>query len=239
MPAAKDPSAKTPAARLADDNAGHRERLRERLITGGADGLLDHEIIEFLLTLTLPRVDTKPIAKRLLNHFGNFGALMAADVEALKAIEGMGPRAATAIKIVQVACLRLLQSEAKARPVLGNWQALLDYLRADMAHMIHERFRVLHLDTQNGLIFDDAMSEGTVDETAVHVRSIIKRALDLGSAALILVHNHPGGDPSPSRQDIRITREIAETCARLNISLHDHIIVGRNGHSSFKALGLI
>ena len=222
-----------------DDTAGHRERLRGRLLAGGGDALLDHELIEYLLMLAIPRIDTKPIAKALLREFGGIGGLLSADAEALGRVKGVGPAAAAAIRIAHAIAIRLLRAEACERPVLSNWQALLDYLRADMAHHAVERFRVLHLNTRNMLIRDEVMSEGSIDQAAVHVREVIRRAMDLGSAAIILVHNHPSGDPAPSRADIQITRTIADAGAAMGIIVHDHIIIGRNGHVSLKAQGLI
>jgi DNA repair protein RadC len=221
------------------DTAGHRDRLRQRLLAGGGEALLDHELIEYLLTLAIPRIDTKPLAKALLREFGGIAGLLTADAEALTRVSGMGERSAAAIKIVQAAALRLLQAPVADRPVLANWQALMDYLRADMVHHAIERFRVLHLNTRNMLIRDEVMSEGSIDQTAVHVREVIRRAIDLGSAAIILVHNHPSGDPSPSRADIEITRAIAEAGKRLGIAVHDHLIMGLNGHVSLRAQGLI
>jgi len=222
-----------------DDHAGHRERLRGRLLDGGGDALLDHELIEYLLMLAIPRVDTKPTAKALLHEFGGIGGLLTADAAALTRVKGVSDRSAAAIKIAHAIAIRLLKAGVSARPVLANWQALLDYLRADMAHHGIERFRVLHLNTGNMLIRDEVMSEGSIDQAAVHVREVIRRALDLGSAAIILVHNHPSGDPSPSRADIQITRTIAEAGEPMGIVVHDHIIMGVNGHVSLKAQGLI
>jgi DNA repair protein RadC len=222
-----------------DDSAGHRERLRGRLLAGGGDALLDHELIEYLLMLAIPRIDTKPIARALLHEFGGIGGLLCADAEALGRVKGVGPSAAAAVKIAHAIAIRLLRAEATERPILGNWQALLDYLRADMAHHGIERFRVLHLNTRNMLIRDEVMSEGSIDQAAVHVREVIRRAMDLGSAAIILVHNHPSGDSTPSRADIAITRTIADAGAAMGIVLHDHIIIGLNGHASLKAQGLI
>ncbi len=220
------------------DASGHRARLRGRLLAD-AGGLMDHEIVEYLLALALPRRDTKPLAKALLREFGGLGGLFAADSEALVRVDGMGETSAAAIRIAQAAATRLLAANVAARPVLGNWQALLDYLRVDMAHHGVERFRVLHLNTRNILIRDEIMSKGSVDQTAVYVREVIRRAIDLGSASLILVHNHPSGDPSPSRADIDVTRAIAEVGKRLNITVHDHIIIGTGGHASLRAQGLI
>lgn len=175
----------------ASDNHGHRARLRGRLLAGGGDALLDHELIEYLLALAIPRRDTKPLAKALLREFGGIGGLLTADAEALRRVQGMGETSVAAIKIAQAAAIRLLQSDAAARPILGNWQALLDYLHADMAHHVIERVRVLHLNSRNMLIRDEVMSEGSIDQAQVHVREVIRRAIDLGSAAIILVHNHP------------------------------------------------
>ena len=219
--------------------SGHRERLRRRLLEGGPDALLDHELVEYLLALAIPRRDTKPLAKALLAEFGGIGGLLTADPAALLRVSGLGETSIAALKIAQAAALRLLQSEVKQQPVLASWQALLDYLRADMAHLTIERVRVLHLNARNMLIRDENMGDGSIDQAAIYVREVIRRAIDLGSAALILVHNHPSGDPSPSRQDIEITRNIIEAGKRLGIAVHDHIVIGREGHQSMRALGLI
>ncbi|RHW16588.1 DNA repair protein RadC [Sphingomonas gilva] len=221
------------------ETAGHRARLRKRLIESGGDALLDHELLEFLLTLAIPRRDTKPIAKALLREFGGLAAVFTADAEALSRVDGVGEGAVSAIKIAQAAALRLLRDQASERPVLASWQALLDYLRADMAHHAIERVRVLHLNSRNMLIRDELVSQGTIDESAVHVREVIRRAIDLGSAAIILVHNHPSGDPAPSRADIELTRHIIEAGRRLGIAVHDHVIIGTKGHASLRAMGLI
>jgi len=222
------------------DHSGHRARLRKRLAEGGPDALLDHELVEYLLALATPRRDTKPLAKKLLKQFGDsFGHLLAADSEALARIGGLTEGQVAALKIPQAAALRLLQSKVKEKPVLSSWQALLDYLNADMAHHPIERVRVLFLDSKNRLIDDEPMWEGSVDESAVHVREIVRRALDLQATGLIVVHNHPSGDPRPSPQDIAITKEIAEAARHLRITLHDHVIIGRSGHSSLRAMGLI
>jgi len=220
------------------DGTGHRARLRGRLLGGGDEALLDHELIEYLLMLAIPRVDTKPLAKKLLHEFGGIGGLLTADAGAL-ARAGLTEGAAGAIKIAQAAALRLLKAEVTNRPVLGSWQALLDYLHADMAHLVVERVRILHLNSKNLLIADERMSEGSVDEAAVYVREVIKRALELGATAIIIVHNHPSGDPAPSRQDIQLTREIVEAGRPLKIAVHDHVIIGASGHVSLRAQGLI
>ena len=212
------------------DHAGHRARLRQRLLADPA-GLLDHELVEYLLALAIPRRDTKPLAKALLTEFGGIGGLLTAEPEAMMRVDGMGEGAATAIRIAQGSALRLLHAQVADRPMLANWQALLDYLRADMAHRGVELFRVLHLNTRNILIRDEIMNHGTVDQAPVHVREVIRRALELQSAAIILVHNHPSGDPSPSRADIEITRRIVEAGKPLNS--------GANGHASLRAQGLI
>ncbi|MDR6125621.1 DNA repair protein RadC [Sphingomonas sp. SORGH_AS802] len=220
------------------DHAGHRARLRQRLLADPA-GLLDHELVEYLLALAIPRRDTKPLAKALLTEFGGIGGLLTAEPEAMMRVDGMGEGAAAAIRIAQGSALRLLHAQVADRPMLANWQALLDYLRADMAHRGVELFRVLHLNTRNILIRDEIMNHGTVDQAPVHVREVIRRALELQSAAIILVHNHPSGDPSPSRADIEITRRIVEAGKPLNIAVHDHLIIGANGHASLRAQGLI
>ncbi len=220
------------------DGTGHRTRLRARLLAD-ADGLMDHELVEYLLTLAIPRRDTKPLAKTLLHQFGGIAGLLTADADAIARVPGMGETSAAAIKIAHAAALRLLKSEVAARPILANWQALLDYLRADMAHHVIERVRVLHLNSRNMLIRDELMQEGSVDEAPVYVREVIRRAIDLGSTAIILVHNHPSGDPSPSRADIELTRNIVEAGKRLGIAVHDHIVIGTGGHVSLRAQGLM
>jgi DNA repair protein RadC len=221
------------------DGSGHRARLRQRLLEGGPDALLDHELIEYLLALAIPRRDTKPLAKKLIRDFGGFGGLLSADAEAIARIGELTEGPVAALKIVQAAALRLLGSEIGERPVLASWQALLDYLHADMAHLAVERVRVLYLNSKNMLIRNEPLSEGSVDEAAVYVREVVRRALDCHATALILVHNHPSGDPQPSAQDIQLTREIVEACRHLRISVHDHVVIGARGHSSMRAMGLI
>lgn len=230
-------SSKTPAE--VDDKAGHRSRLRDRLLGVGGEALADYEIVEYLLMLARPRVDTKPVAKALLREFGGIGPLLEADIETLRRFPDMGDSSIAALKLVKEAVKRTLYGDIADRPVLGSWQGLLDYLRADMAFRLNECVHVLHLDSKNRLIRDEIVSEGTIDEAAIHVREIVRRALDFGSAAIILAHNHPGGDPSPSKQDIAITREIVEACKRLKIAVHDHVIIGREGSFSMRGQGLI
>lgn len=220
------------------DPAGHRARLRARLLAD-EDGLLDHELVEYLLALAIPRRDTKALAKTLLHEFGGVAGLFSADPDALARVPGMGETSAAAVRIAHAAAVRLVREKARAAPVLGNWQALADYLHATLAHRDVEEFHVLHLNTRNMLVRDERMSRGTIDEAAVHVREVIRRALDLGSAALILVHNHPSGDPAPSRADIDVTRALVAAGKPLNIAIHDHVIVGRAGQVSLRAKGLM
>lgn len=218
---------------------GHRARLRARLLGGGAEALADHEVIEYLLMLAVPRKDVKPLAKSLLARFGGLAGVLNADATALSLHPGMGETSAAALKIVALGARRLARAEISEQPVLASWQALIDYLTIDMAHLTHERVRVLYLDTRNRLILDHLESEGALDEAAIHPRNVVKRALDVGAAALILVHNHPSGSPEPSRADIQITNRIAEAGRLLGIVVHDHVIVGRYGHTSLRAKGLV
>jgi len=222
-----------------NQSVGHRSRLRARLLESGAEALADYELIEYLLTLTVPRVDTKATAKALLHEFGSIGGIMSADTAALARVKGVGESAIAALKIAQATAVALLRDRVAGQPMLASWQALLDYLRADMAWRANEVVRVLHLNSKNILIRDEVMSEGTIDSASLHVREVVKRAIALGSTGLILVHNHPSGDPQPSRADIQLTRDIIEAGRRLGISVHDHVIVGAQGHASLRAMGLI
>ena len=222
-----------------DDKTGHRARLRIRLLQGGAEALADHEVIEYLLMTARPRIDTKPIAKSLIRRFGSLAGVLNADPKALADHPEMGEASAAALKIVALAARRLARQEVREQPVLGSWQALIDYLRIDMAHLTVERVRVLYLNAQNLLIADEHVGDGSIDEAAIHPREVIRRAMDLGATALILVHNHPSGSPEPSRADIQITGHIAEAGRLLGIVVHDHVIIGREGHVSLKAKGLI
>ncbi len=226
-------------AEASSDGSGHRARLRRRLFEGGPDALLDHELVEYLLALAMPRRDTKKLAKALIKDFGGFGGLLAADAEAIARVGGISEGAVAALKIAQASALRLLKEGIRERPVLASWQSLLDYLTADMAHEAIERVRVLFLNSKNVLIRDEPMWEGSVDESAVYIREIMRRALDLHATAIIVVHNHPSGDPSPSQQDIRLTRDLAEAGRHLKVTLHDHIIIGAHGYKSLRAEGLI
>ena len=222
----------------AQDASGHRQRLRERLFAGGDEALLDHELIEYLLTLSIKRQDTKPIARRLMAEFGSYGAVVTADPETL-ARAGLGETTIAVLKIAQASALRLLRGEVANRPVLASWQALADYLHGLMAHRMTESARVLHLNTKNVLIRDELVSEGSIDQAAIHVREVARRALELGSAAIILVHNHPSGDPQPSKQDIALTRDIVAALKPLGIAVHDHVVVGAQGQASLRAMGLM
>lgn len=224
---------------IGQDHSGHRARLRKRLFEQGNDALHDHELIEYLLALVIPRRDTKDIAKRLISHFGGFSALLTADPESIAKQKDMGETSTAALKIVQVAALRLLSEPVREQPILSSWQSLLDYLRADMAHLTIERVRVLYLNSKNMLMRDEVASEGSIDQSAIYTREIVRRAMDLGAAAIILVHNHPSGDSSPSRQDINMTRDIADAAKRFGISVHDHLIIGKDGFSSMRSAGLI
>lgn len=219
--------------------SGHRARLRARLLDGGEGALADHEVVEYLLMTAIPRKDVKPLAKSLLSRFGGLAGVLNAEATALARHPGMGETSAAALKIVALATRRLARTGVQEQPVLASWQALIDYLTIDMAHLNHERVRVLYLDTKNRLIADEVLSEGSLDEAAIHPREVVKKALDLGSAAMIMVHNHPSGSPEPSRADIAITNRIAEAGRLLGITLHDHVIIGKEGHVSLRAKGLV
>ena len=221
------------------DSAGHRARLRQRLFKDGTDRLADYEIIEYLLFAANSRGDTKPLAKALLDRFGSLAGVLDAPVTALMAVPGMGEVSAAALRIVGVAAREMKITGAMGQPVLGSWHALLDYLHMDMAHLTVERVRVLYLNAQNRLIKDYHVGDGSVDEAAIHPREVIRRALDIGATALMLVHNHPSGVPEPSRADIQITHRIAEAGRLLGVTVHDHVIIGRDGHVSLRAKGLV
>jgi DNA repair protein RadC len=220
------------------DAAGHRARLRKRLFEAGPKALLDHELIEYLLALTIPRVDTKDLAKELISQFGSVGALLSASAATLKR-EGLSDAAIAALKIAEATALRLLETRVEGRPLLSNWEALGDYLQAAMAHSPVEEVRVLFLNAKNLLIANEAMWQGSVDEASVHVREVISRAIALGATAIIIVHNHPSGDATPSSQDICLTRNLANAGKHMKIAVHDHVIVGSQGRTSMRAMGLI
>ena len=218
---------------------GHRERLRARFREAGADAVSDYELVELLLFRAIPRQDVKALAKALIAKFGSFAEVVAAPPARLAEIKGLGEAAITELKIVQAAASRLTRGEVRKRPVLSSWSSVLDYCRAAQAFAEKEQFRVLFLDKRNQLIADELQQTGTVDHTPVYPREVVKRALELSATALILVHNHPSGDPTPSRSDIQMTQSIIDVANPLGISVHDHIIVGKEGHASFKGLRLI
>lgn len=217
---------------------GHRDRLRARFAEAGGDALPDYELLELVLFRSIPRRDVKPIAKELMRRFGSFAEVLAAPPHRLSEVDGVGESVARDLKIVEAAARRLAKGAVAKRPVLGSWSAVLDYCRAAMAFADREQFRLLFLDKRNAVIADEVQGSGTVDHTPVYPREVVRRALELSASALILVHNHPSGDPTPSQADIRMTREIAEIAKPLGITVHDHIIVGREGHASLKGLRL-
>jgi DNA repair protein RadC len=218
---------------------GHRERLRERAGKGGLDALPDYELLEMLLFRSIPRGDVKPLAKALIARFGSFGAVLGASVEALKTVPGVGQAVALDLKLAHEAALRVTREQVSARPVISSWSALLDYVRTALAHEPREQVRVLFLDKKNQLIADELMNRGTVDHAPVYPREVARRALELSASAVILVHNHPGGDPAPSQSDINMTRQVLEALRPLSIGVHDHLVVARHGIASFKSLGLL
>jgi len=223
----------------APHHAGHRQRLRQRFNKAGGDALPDYELLELVLFRALPRRDTKELAKRLIARFGSFAEVVNAPEPRLKEVENVGGAVVTELKLVRAAALRLMRSQIMQRPALSSWNEVLDYLRAAQSYEHREQFRVLFLDKRNRLIADEVQQQGTVDHTPVYVREVVKRALELSATAIVLVHNHPSGDPAPSRVDIDMTKQIVATAGALGIAVHDHIIVGRDGHASMKALRLI
>jgi DNA repair protein RadC len=228
-----------PTQETPDDRAGHRARLRERFRGGGPEAVADYELLEMVLFRVFPRGDTKPIAKRLMAKFSTFAEVINAPEARLAEVEGVGERAIDELKLVRAAALRMMQGEIMGRKVLGTWTAVLDYCRAAQGFDDRECFRILFLDKKNQLIADEVQQQGTVDHTPVYVREVVKRALELSATALILVHNHPSGDPTPSRADIDMTRMIIEAAKPLGVAIHDHIIVGRAGHASLRQLRAI
>ncbi len=218
---------------------GHRQRLRDRFLSDMGQNLPDYELLELLLFYSIPRVDVKPLAKELIEHFGSFGDVLNATPERLAEFEKVSQQTVVHLKALREAALRLSRSEVMEKPVLSSWQALMDYCRASMGYNKTEQFRILFLNRKNVLIADELQQEGTVDHTPVYPREVIKRALDLNASALIMVHNHPSGDPTPSKMDIEMTKEIAEAGERLGVTLHDHVIVSRSTYCSFKSEGLL
>lgn len=228
-----------PAASPPAHYHGHRDRLRDRFRDQGASGLADYELLELLLFRMLPRRDTKPIAKALIARFGSLSEVLGAPPHLLSEIDGIGEAAALDLKVVAAIGQRILKGEIAARQVLASWKQVIDYCHAAMAFETREQFRILFLDKKNMLIADEVQQTGTVDHTPVYPREVMRRALELSASALILVHNHPSGDPTPSRADIDMTRTIVETGKPLGIVVHDHIIIGRQGHASLRGLQLM
>jgi DNA repair protein RadC len=218
---------------------GHRERLRERFYAAGPDALSDYELLEMALFPALPRRDTKPLAKELLSKFGSFAEVIHAPVARLREIDGIGDASINQLKLIAAAASRVAKGEVKRRTALSSWNDVIDYCRSSMAFADKEQFRLLFLDKRNQLIADEVQQTGTVDHTPVYPREVIKRALELSATALILVHNHPSGDPTPSQADIQMTKAIVDIAKPLGIAVHDHIIVGKNGHTSLKGMRLI
>lgn len=218
---------------------GHRERLRERFRTAGHEAVADYELLEMLLYRAIPRADTKPLAKALLTRFGSLAEVLNAPEHLLREVKGCGAAVAFELRLVGTTAHRLIRSEIKGRQVLNAWSKVVDYCYAAMAFETREQFRILFLDKKNALIADEIQQIGTVDHTPVYPREVCRRALELSATAIILVHNHPSGDPTPSRADIEMTKTIVETARPLNIMVHDHVIIGKSGHVSLKGLKLM
>ncbi|MFP7569643.1 RadC family protein [Marivita sp. S2033] len=219
--------------------AGHRKRLRDRFLVGGPEPLPDYEMLELLLFRTIRNGDVKPVAYRLIETFGDFNRVISAPIQRLKEVQGVGHEVAVDLKLVEAAAHRLSQARVLQKPVISSWDALLEYCRITMAHRETEQFRILFLDRKNVLIADEMQAKGTVDHVPVYPREVIKRALDLNASALILVHNHPSGDPTPSQADITMTQDIVRACEAVGLSVHDHLIVGKSRETSFRSDGLI
>ncbi len=228
-----------PAGRLPSYIQDHRRRLRARFVEGGAAAIPDYELLELILFRALPRIDVKPLARRLIDTFGDFGRVISAPTARLREIDGVGDAVVQELKIVEAAAHRLARARVLHRPVLSSWDALLDYCRTAMAHRETEQFRALYLDRKNVLIADEEQARGTVDHVPVYPREVMKRGLELGASALILVHNHPSGDPTPSQADIAVTEQIRQAGAVLGIVLHDHLIVGKSREISFRSEGYL
>jgi DNA repair protein RadC len=228
-----------PSAREKPHYHGHRERLRARFLEAGPDALADYEMLELILFRAFRQGDTKPLAKALIARFGSLAEVLGAPVHLLREVKGIGEAAALELKIIAAAAQRMAKSGIQGRQVLTSWSQVIDYCRTSMAFETVEQFRILFLDKKNALIADEVQQTGTVDHTPVYPREVVRRALELSATAIILVHNHPSGDPTPSRADIDMTRTIVDTAKPLGIAVHDHIIVGKSGHASLKGLKLI
>lgn len=218
---------------------GHRDRLKQRFRDQGGDALPDYELLELLLFRSVPRRDVKPIAKDLIRRFGSFAEVLGASRERLLEIKGVGEQVATDLQLVAAGARRMAKGAVAQRLTLGSWAAVIDYCRTAMAFAEREEFRVLYLDKRNGLIGDEVLGRGTVDHTPVYPREVLRRALELGATAIVLVHNHPSGDPSPSQADVKMTRDIVALAKGMGVEVHDHIIVGRNGHASLRGMALM
>lgn len=236
---ASGPPPPLPAGRLPSYLADHRARLRERFMEGGADAMPDYELLELVLFRAIPRQDVKPLARALIERFGDFNRVLSASPPRLAEVRGVGPAVIQELKIVEAAARRLARARVMHRPVLTSWDALLDYCHTAMAHGEIEQFRVLYLDRRNVLIADEEQARGTVDHVPVYPREIMRRALELAASALILVHNHPSGDPTPSQADIAMTTRIAAAAEVMGLVVHDHLIIGRSRELSFRAEGLL
>jgi len=217
----------------------HRKRLRTRFVEGGAGAIPDYEMLELVLFRALPRQDVKPLARLLIDTFGDFNRVISADIKDLQSVSGVGESVAVELKIVEAAAHRLSRAKVMQRHVVSSWDALLDYCHTTMAHRSTEQFRILFLDTKNVIIADEEQSKGTIDHVPVYPREVVKRALELNAAALILVHNHPSGDPTPSQADIQMTSQIDNAAKALGLTVHDHLIIGKSCELSFRATGLL
>ena len=235
----KDPKNTNPKKSAREDRSGHRARLRARFKSGGVDALADYELLELILFRAIPRRDTKPLAKALIKRFGTFSEVLHAPEELLSEVSGASEGVIGELKLIRASALKMMQGDVMDKPVLSSWTELIEYCRSAMAYAPVEQFRILFLDKKNKLIADEVQQEGTVDHTPVYIREIVKRTLELSATAVILVHNHPSGDPSPSQGDITMTRQIVDAAKPLGIIIHDHIIVGREGHASLKGMGLM
>ena len=221
------------------EHAGHRQRLKDRFLKGGSDALPDYELLELVLFNAIPRKDTKPLAKRLLQHLGTLGDVVNASDVRLREVEGVTDAVILQLRLVKAASLRLIKTTIMDKPLMSSWSAVIGYCTAAMAHEKREQFRILFLDKRSRLIADEVQQTGTVDHTPVYIREVIKRALELSATAIILVHNHPSGDATPSRADIEMTKQIVLAAKPLNVQVHDHLIIGRDNHASLKGLGLM
>ena len=220
-------------------HSGHRQRLRQRFLTSGPDALADYELLELILMMAIPRKDVKPLAKTLIDRFGSFNKVFHASHGDLSQIKGISDTTATTILSIKAAAMRLTRQDLENKPILSSWAQLVAYCSAEMGHEKTEQFRVIYLNRKNHLLADEILQTGTVDQAAVYPREVVKRGLDLGATAMILVHNHPSGDPTPSQEDVDITQAIIDASKVMGLTVHDHIIVSSSGHSSLRNSGLM